>query len=72
LKVARQTVTSLVLLGTPKNTGFVAGLALTLSTKKTAVPATISTIFMLVYIIWLSFRQRPSQFFTAESAEKNH
>jgi BASS family bile acid:Na+ symporter len=75
LKVAPQTITSLVLLGTQKNTVLAAGLALTLFTKKTAVPATISTIFMLVYIIWLSFRQRPSQFFTAEnaeSAEKNH
>jgi BASS family bile acid:Na+ symporter len=58
LKVAPQTITSLVLLGTQKNTGLAAGLALTLFTKKTAVPATISTIFMLVYIIWLSFRQR--------------
>lgn len=50
--------TSLVLLGTQKNTGLAAGLALTLFSEKTAVPATISTIFMLVYIIWLSVKQR--------------
>jgi BASS family bile acid:Na+ symporter len=53
-----QTITSLILLGTHKNTGLAAGLALTLFAKKTAVPATITTIFMLAYIIWLSFRQR--------------
>ncbi len=53
-----QTVTTMVLLGTQKNTGLAAGLALTLFSEKTAVPATITTIFMLVYMIWLSFRQR--------------
>ena len=58
LRVHPQTITSLVLLGTHKNTGLAAGLALTLFTQKTAVPATITTVFMLVYIVWLSFRQR--------------
>jgi BASS family bile acid:Na+ symporter len=51
-------MTSLVLLGTQKNTGLAAGLALALFSEKTAVPATISTIFSLVYFIWLSFKQR--------------
>ncbi|MDI6756254.1 MAG: bile acid:sodium symporter [Thermodesulfobacteriota bacterium] len=51
-------VISLILLGTHKNTGLAAGLALALFSEKTAVPATISTIFMLVYIIWLSVKQR--------------
>jgi len=58
LRVDSQTVISLVLLGTHKNTGLAAGLALTLFSEKTAVPATVTTIFMLVYMIWLSFRQR--------------
>jgi BASS family bile acid:Na+ symporter len=49
---------NLVLLGTQKNTGLAAGLALTLFSERTAVPATVSTIFMLVYFIWLSFKQR--------------
>jgi len=53
-----QTVTTLVLLGTHKNTGLAAGLALALFSQKTAVPATITTIFMLVYMIWLSLRRR--------------
>ncbi len=57
-RVDPRTTTSLVLLGTQKNTGLAAGLALTLFSQETAVPATITTLFMLVYIIWLSVRQR--------------
>ena len=49
---------SLVLLGTHKNTGLAAGLALTLFGERTALPATVSTVFMIVYIVWLSVRQR--------------
>ncbi len=55
-----QTVTTMVLLGTHKNTGLAAGLALSLFSDKTAVPATITTIFMLVYMIRLSTRQHGS------------
>jgi BASS family bile acid:Na+ symporter len=58
LGVDSKKMTSLVLLGTQKNTGLAAGLALALFSQKTAVPATVSTIFMIVYIIWLSFKQR--------------
>lgn len=49
---------SLVLLATHKNTGLAGGLALALYSEKTAVPATITTIFMLLYFIWLSFKAR--------------
>jgi BASS family bile acid:Na+ symporter len=52
---------SLMLLGTHKNTGLAAGLALTLFGDKTALPATVSTIFMIVYIIWLSLKGRRGQ-----------
>jgi len=55
-----QTITTMVLLGTHKNTGLAAGLALSLFSDKTAVPATITTIFMLVYMIRLSTRQHSS------------
>ena len=58
IRVDSKTMISLVLLGTQKNTGLAAGLALTLFSEKTAVPATITTIFMLVYMIWLSLRRR--------------
>jgi BASS family bile acid:Na+ symporter len=57
-RVDPKKITSLVLLGTLKNTGLAAGLALTLFNKKTAVPATVNAIFMIVYIIWLSFKRR--------------
>ena len=53
-----QNIITMVLLGTHKNTGLAAGLALSLFSEKTAVPATITTIFMLVYIIRLGTRRR--------------
>ncbi|MFP3867785.1 MAG: bile acid:sodium symporter family protein [Desulfobacteraceae bacterium] len=54
------TITSLVLLGTLKNYALAGGLALSLFSQQTAVPATVSTIFMIVYIIWLNFKKRLS------------
>jgi BASS family bile acid:Na+ symporter len=58
LHIDRPRLTSLVLLGTLKNYGIAGGLALTLFSQKTAVPATVSSIFMIVYIIWLNVRKR--------------
>jgi BASS family bile acid:Na+ symporter len=46
-----------VLLGTLKNTGFAAGLALTLFNKQAAVPSTISTILQLSSIILLDLKK---------------
>ncbi len=54
-RVSRPTATSLILLGTHKNTGLSAGLSLTLFNDLSAVPSTVSTIFMLIYLVWLSF-----------------
>jgi BASS family bile acid:Na+ symporter len=59
-KVDPKKIISLVLLGTNKNTGLAAGLALALFGDRTALPATVSTIFMIVYIVWLGFKQRKS------------
>ena len=59
LHVDQPTLTSLVLLGTLKNYGIAGGLALTLFSQKTALPATVSSVFMIVYIIWLDFKKRP-------------
>ena len=53
-----QTLTSMVLLGTLKNYGIAGGLALAVFSKKTAIPATVSCVFMIVYIIWLGFKKR--------------
>jgi BASS family bile acid:Na+ symporter len=64
LGLDRKKVVSLVLLGTHKNTGLAAGLALTLFGDKTALPAAVSTIFMIVYIIWLSLKGRRGQMAT--------
>ena len=51
-------VVSMVLLGTSKNAGFAAGLALTLFDRQTAIPSTIQTIFMLSYVIFLDLKKR--------------
>ncbi len=48
--------TSLVLLGTLKNYGLAGGLALTLFSPQTSLPAAVSTVFMIVYIIWLNVK----------------
>jgi BASS family bile acid:Na+ symporter len=53
-----KTLTSLILLGTLKNYGLAGGLALALFSEKTSVPATVSSVFMIVYIIWLQFKRR--------------
>jgi len=47
-----------ILLGTSKNTGFAAGLALTLFSEQTAVPSTVQTIFMLSSVIFLNLKRR--------------
>jgi len=57
-RVESTTITSLVLLGTIKNYGLAGGLSLTLFGTQTAVPATVSTIFMTVYIIWLGIKSK--------------
>ncbi len=58
MRIDHPTLTSLVLLGTLKNYGIAGGLALALFSKKTAIPASVSSIFMIVYIIWLDFEKR--------------
>ena len=57
LRVNSRRRLSLVLLGTHKNTGLAAGLALSLLGERTALPATVSTVFMIVYVVWLSIKQ---------------
>ena len=55
--LGREITISLVMLGTLKNAALAGGLALNLFDKQTAVPATVSSIFLIVYFIWLSFWQ---------------
>ena len=56
LRLPEKVLTSPVLLGTLKNYGLAGGLALALFSKKTSVPATVSAVFMVVYIIWLELK----------------
>jgi BASS family bile acid:Na+ symporter len=57
-RIDPKTLTSLVLLGTLKNYGLAGGLALALFSQRTAVPAAVSIIFMIVYIVWLGYKRR--------------
>jgi predicted Na+-dependent transporter len=51
-------LTSISLLGTLKNCGLAAGLALSLFSKETALPAAVFMIFTMAYIGWLDFKMR--------------
>lgn len=57
-QVSTQTRTSLVLLGTLKNQGLAGGLALTLFSQEASLPAAVSTMMMILYVIWLDFKKR--------------
>jgi BASS family bile acid:Na+ symporter len=56
-RIPQRTLVGLVLLGTLKNYGLAGGLALTLFSKKSALPATISAIFMITYIVYLQLKK---------------
>ena len=49
---------SMILLATSKNSGFAAGIALTLFSVESTIPSTITTIFMLLYVIFLDLRKK--------------
>jgi BASS family bile acid:Na+ symporter len=57
-RVDSNTITSMILLGTSKNSGFAAGIALALFGVESTVPSTITTIFMLLYVIFLDFQKK--------------
>ena len=52
---------SMVLLGTIKNYGLAGGLALSLFSRETAAPASVTMVFMIAYFIWLSIRKGDSK-----------
>jgi len=60
-RVEPKMLTSLVLLGTLKNYGLAGGMALALFSETTSIPATVSSVFMIVYIIWLEFKKRRTE-----------
>lgn len=53
-----KTSISMVLLGTLKNYGLAGGVSLSLFSQQTAVPATVSCIFMILYVIWLGYLKK--------------
>lgn len=57
LRVDPRIRVSMILLATLKNYGLAGGLALALFNERTALPATVSTVFMIVYVIWLEFNK---------------
>lgn len=58
LRITPKTLISLILLGTFKNTGFAAGVALTLFDKHAAAPSTMKTFVMLSHVIVLNLQKR--------------
>jgi BASS family bile acid:Na+ symporter len=61
LRIDPKRVTSMVLLGTLKNTGFSAGLALILFDRFTAIPSAIMNVSMLSYVILLDLKKRKKE-----------
>ena len=57
-RINREVATSLVLLGTLKNCGLAGGIALTLYSREAALPAVVSTVFIIIYVIWLDFKKQ--------------
>jgi len=51
-------LTSMILLGTSKNSGFAAGIALVLFGAETTVPSTVTTVFMLIYTLFLDMTKK--------------
>lgn len=58
LRVDRKNIVSLVLQGTLKNQGIAGGLAIALFEKEAALPSAVYTVFMILYVIWLDWRER--------------
>ncbi len=54
----KETRTSIVLLGTLKNHGTAGGIAITFFSQEAALPAAVSTIVMIAYVIWLDFKKK--------------
>lgn len=58
LGINPRTWKALIFLGTLKNYGLAGGVSLSLFSTRTALPATVSVVFMIVYIVLLQLRVR--------------
>jgi len=61
LRIEKKVVIPLVLLATLKNYGLAGGLALTLFQRRTAMPAAVASVVMVVYIVYLDLKMRRGQ-----------
>ena len=57
-KVNQNSAISLMLLGTLKNQGISGGLAISLFSRETAFPAAVSSMVMIMFLIWLDIRKK--------------
>jgi bile acid:Na+ symporter, BASS family len=58
LKIDQKDAVSLVLLGTLKNQGIAGGLAISLFPRDAAFPSAVSSIIMILFLIWLDIRKK--------------
>ena len=56
-KIHQKNLISLVLLGTMKNQGIAGGLALSLFTREAALPAAVSSVFLILFFMWLDIKR---------------
>jgi BASS family bile acid:Na+ symporter len=57
-KINEESLISLVLLGTMKNQGIAGGLAISLFTRESALPAAVSSVFLILFFMWLDIKRR--------------
>jgi BASS family bile acid:Na+ symporter len=57
-KINQKNIISLVLLGTMKNQGIAGGLAISLFTRESALPAAVSSVFLILFFMWLDIKKR--------------
>jgi BASS family bile acid:Na+ symporter len=58
LNINQENIISLVLLGTMKNQAIAGGLAISLFTREAALPAAVSSVFLILFFIWLDIKKR--------------
>lgn len=58
LRISRKVSASVILFGTIKNAGFAAATALSLFGEKASIPGTIASVFIILFLLYLSFKAK--------------
>jgi BASS family bile acid:Na+ symporter len=58
LKIDRRLSSCIILLGTIKNGGFAVATSMALFGGRASLPAAISSVFLIIFLIYLSFRAK--------------